>query len=405
MDLRAFLNLLIRGPSFLTGLQIKDLEFDNLEIVCFLIAGILSILIFKFILVIFGHRKHHRKISGHGTLKVYGIGLFKRLLRFVVPSLLVIPLAAFLMALAGGHKNISSVEFVQSEFRQQMVLLDCSVSIGWESNQPKKAWAELLRDGYIELLKLRASKKDRVSLWIFSQKPYLITDFVNDTDFLRDKVLKAPYVLIDPGTYKNGYSPQAVNDSRFPPLPRVILPEDKLKQLPGEGGTNLATALREMINYLDREIQDNKANKVNTTFIVVTDGAPDLPVDQELMLLKKKQIKLLVLYMHNSTYDSYLEKNGPIHSFGIEAAKKSEQAKKFQADVKKYGGRFYVAANAKEVTDMYRQIDEQEAVKYTQKIHKDRQDFSESFLMFGTSSLFFIIIIGLFFSIRKGTSP
>jgi len=399
MGLSAFFRLLVGGPAYLLNVDLKNLEFDNIQIVYILSASVLLMLLVRFLSIIIGRRKFYRKFSGHSILKSRQVGLTRRILRFVVPSTLIIPLTAFLMALAGGHKNISSVEYIQTEFRQQMVLFDGSISVGWESNEPKKAWAELMRDGYNEFLNLRAGKKDSVSLWIFSQTPFLISDFVNDTDYLRDKVFKAPYVLVDPGSFKYVYSTEATDDSRFP-IPRIILSDEKINhQLKGEGGTNLALALREMVSYLDREGDNSQAN---TTFVIVTDGAPDTPVDKELELLRKKKIKLLVLYVYNSTYDRYV---GREDGFGMEASKKIEQAKKFQLDVTKYGGRFYQATNSFELREMYRQVDAQEAVKYNQKIHKDRKDFSENFLRFGISILFFIILTGLLFSIRKGTSP
>lgn len=397
-DFSAFFNLLIRGPAYLLDIDLKNLEFDNIQIVCIFGAGILLMLLIKLLSILIGRRKHHRKVSGHLTLKNRRVGLVKRLFLYVVPSAVVIPLVAFLMALAGGHKNISSVEYVQTEFRQMMVLFDTSVSIGWESNQPKKAWAEIMRDGYNELLNRRAGKKDRVSLWIFSQTPHLVSDFVDDTDYLKDKIFKAPYVLVDPGMFNRHYSLKAAGDPSDP-RPRVILPDEKITQLKDEGGTNLASALREMTDYFDRE-GDSKHS--NTTFLVVTDGAPDTPVDKELQVLRRKKIKLVVLYMYNSTYDHYIGNKG---AFGRESAEKTKQAKQFQQDVRKYGGHFYTATNSKELREMYRQIDEQEAVRYNQKVHKDKKDFSENFLRFGVSILFFVILIGLTFSIPKGTSP
>lgn len=399
IDFSTFFRLLIRGPAYLLDIDLKSLEFDNIQIVYILGASVLLILLFKFLWVVVGRRKFFRKFSGHFILKSHQVGLVKRVLRFVVPGTVVVPLVAFLMALAGGHKNISSVEYVQTEFRQQIVLFDTSVSIGWESNVPKKAWAELLRDvGFNQYLNLRAGKKDRISLWIFSKTPHLISYFVDDTDYLKDKIFKAPYVLIDPDSFKYVYSQKAAEDPRNP-VPRIILPDEKVTTLKDEGGTNLSVALREMTEYLDNE-GDGKQS--NTSFIVVTDGAPDTSVDKELEVLKKKKIKLLVLYMYNSTYDRYVGNKGV---FGKEATEKAKQAKQFQLDVKKYGGHFYGARNLTELREMYQQIDAQEAIKYNQKIHKDKKDFSENFLRFGISILFFIILIGLSFSVRKGTSP
>lgn len=398
-DFSRFFNLLVSGPAYLLDIDLKNLEFDNIQIVCILGAGILLMLLLKLLLVMIGRRKSYRKFSGHLTLKSREVGLVKKLLLFVVPSLVVIPLVAFLLALAGGHKNISSIEYVQTEFRQMIVLFDTSVSIGWESNQPKKAWAELLRnEGYNQFLNLRTGKKDRVSLWIFSKTPYLVSDFVDDTDYLKDKIFKAPYVLVDPDSFNRYYSLKAVGDPSDP-RPRLILPDEKITLLKDEGGTNLASALREMTDYLDRE---GDSNRSNTTFLVVTDGAPDTPVDKELQVLRRKKIKLVVLYMYNSTYDRYVGNKGV---FGREAAEKTKQAKQFQQDVRKYGGHFYKATNLKELREMYRQIDAQEAVKYNQKVHEDKKDFSENFLRFGISILFFVILIGLAFSIQKGTTP
>src|SRR3989338_1536547 len=398
MDLSAFFRLLVGGPAYLLGVDLNSLKFDNIQIVGILGGSVLFILILKFLWIMIGRRKFYRKFSGHFILKSRRLGLTRKMLRFVIPCILSIPLIAFLLSLAGGHKDVSSVEYVQTEFRQQMVLFDCSISVGWESNEPKKSWAEVMRDGYIGLLNLRAGKKDYVSLWIFSRTPHLISDFANDIDYLRDKVFKAPYVLVDPGSFRYVYGPKAVVDSLYP-IPKIILPEEKVTQLSDEGGTNLASALHEMVNYLDRE---GNGNQANTTFIVVTDGAPDTPVDKELEILRKKKIKLLVIYMYNSIYDRYV---GRPDGFGREASKKIEQAKKFQLDVKKYGGHFYTATNSLELREMYQQIDAQEVVKYNQKIHNDKEDFSENFLRFGISILFFIILTGLLASIRKGTSP
>lgn len=400
LDFLAFLKLIIAGPARLFDLDWKSIEFENIQITYVLSAVILAILLLKLLFTMAGRHKFYRKYSGHFIFRSRQVGPVERASHLVMPAMLIIPLASFFIVLAGANKKINIVEYIQTEFRQQMILIDCSVSVGWESNVSGKSWAEIMRDGYGELLNLRAGKKDRVSVWIFSTKPYLVSDFITDTRYLRDRIFKAPYVLIDPYHFS---LPKMEADFLHP---KVILSENEMWKVSNEGSTNLALALQEMINYLD---WNKDSNYPNTTFIVITDGAPNHPYGQDpdllnknLELLRVKRIKLLVLYMHNSTYDRYA---GNEDRFGKQARLDIENEKKFREDVLKYGGHFFRATNLAELREMYRRIDEQETVKYSQKVYKNKIDYSENFLRFGTSALFLVILAGLLVSIRKGKSP
>lgn len=401
-DIPAFLKLLFTDSAYLAGLDWGNIEFDSIQVVYVLSLVILLVLLLKFLFVMIGRHRSYRKSSGHFIFETRQVGPAERVTSLIMPAMVIIPLAAFLIVLAGANKKINNVEYIQTEFRQQMVLIDSSISVGWESDISSKSWAEIMRDGYGELLSLRAAKKDRVSVWIFANQPWMVSDFITDTRYLRDRIFKAPYVLIDPNSF---YLPGS--KSYFPwPYPKVILPEDKIMKISGEGGTNLALALREMIKYFDWK---GEIGYSGTTFIVITDGSPNHPEDQDpellnkdLEILRKKKIKLLVLYMHNSTNDRYAGNNGP---FGKRALLEIDNEKKFREDVLKYGGQFYRASNLAELREMYRRIDEQEAVKYNQKVYKDKINYSENFLRFGTSVLFFVILAGLFSSVRRGKGP
>jgi len=390
-----FLRLLIGGINSLIDISFGAIKISDVHVLYVLGSFILLTFFVRLVTINVGRRIFKRMGSGHFIFKKSDPGPARRIFRLIVSGLTVVPLAAFLASLAGVYRDVNNIEYVQTGFRQQIVLFDNSVSAGWESDEPKKTWADLIREGYSELLNLRTGKNDRISLWVFSSNPYLISDFVTNERYLRDKIFKTPHIFIDP---KSIYLPGALSSSLLP-IPRVIVSGEKMVKIPGEGGTNLAVALDEVTDYLDRK-EDERYK--HTTFIVVTDGAPDGPVESQLQRLEKKNIRLLVLYIRNSTYDRNL---GRSDQFGLEAAQKIENAKKFKLDIVKYGGEFYQANDRAELSRIYRRIDDQETIRFNVKINKDKDDFSDNFLRFGVSVLFFAIAIGLLMLVRKGTSP
>ncbi|OGM99471.1 MAG: hypothetical protein A3B91_04145 [Candidatus Yanofskybacteria bacterium RIFCSPHIGHO2_02_FULL_41_29] len=219
--------------------QVKYSDINLAVLAGLIIFGLVSLKLLLFIL--FGRKKYTWADSGH---LIYDEsqskkGILPRIITVLPSMILVVPLVLALVAVAEPFLITSGEEKKYITARTITYLRDVSGSMG--SNIPDTAMtkAELAMNAHLKFLEMRRGKGDRTSFWLFSDSGFLINDYVVDD--------KLQYLLAYDAPWGFGSPPSSIPDSR-------------LANLGGEGGTLLNTVLMSVINQFDRDEELQKKN-------------------------------------------------------------------------------------------------------------------------------------------------
>ena len=270
--------------------------------------------------LLWGKNKFRHYYSGHEIPAEYNESkAFSRRLICVIPKTLLSLSAIFLiLAIANPYLPRTKIETIV-ESRERVELLDNSSSMGWEFGSTRKSACEIVRETHLKFLKMRQGQNDRVALWVFSNNAYIKQDFIIDDEVYKMQVEDAPCVMV----YKN-HDSLPENDPSDTYVD-IIAPQDKVKIVEGEGGTNLIGGLKAAINYFD---QRGRRDIKRKSIIIVTDAAVDADPEQEFKELKKRGIVSYMIHI----------KPNEVGERQFNNSWKIELAESLKKKVKQYGG-------------------------------------------------------------------
>ena len=302
----------------------------------------------------FGRNKFSQKYSGYFIDSFYHQGFLNRFCSFVARTIFVFGVLLLLIALSDPFISVVKTITIARESRERIDLIDVSTSKGWLFEKTDKPAGQLGREAHLNFLKMRQGKNDRVSLWLFTASAFRVENFIVDDNLYHMQVEDAPYVILDSGNPFLGVNYSVDNNCD------VTVPDDKIQFVLGEGNTRLDVGLKAVIKHFDNEGSKKIKRKA---LLIETDAAIEVPVDNELQELQKRNIILYVIHIKPNIE---CEKRGS--AFNVPAV-----VEKLKDGVEKSGGKFYNVMDKRSIEQAYRDIDKTEAdifkeIKTTNKI-------------------------------------
>lgn len=367
--------LIWRDWQDLLRADIERLNFANLSWALILGAGILVFFLGKAAWLMWRPKQYIRAHSG------YALGAWRRRWRdwlwYNWPKIIVAEAVFFLLvAIAEPFFMVPYETKRYDKFRTRLDLVDVSGSMAELFMGSDKSKAEIARAAHLQFLKMRQGQNDRTSFWIFSSHPYQVEDFVIDDELYAFQVFDAPYVLV-------GSEPTGTE-----------LVRQKTMKISGEGGTDLAVALRVVLSYFDLDAKDNEIDTANQSraLLIVTDAEADAYPEEELIALKNRNVIPYLLFV-NPRYDaSYVYGNNQVASQLVE-------------NIAGFGGRYFDVRNSDSLRQAYEEINRLEKVKVEIRWRRTQVPFFQKILSGAMAILLLSVAMGLITEAGWGTYP
>ncbi len=363
-----------------TGLvEFLDTEFGQVRyadeaFAIWLGGAIVGLLLFKIAWTALRRRKHSRHHSGHFVSYEHRRGLGVKALNTIPKLGLAVVLVCLLVAIADPF--LTSTEEVSGyvESRIRVDLVDTSGSMSWEFPGTGKSKAEVARNAHLEFLEMRAGKNDRVSLWLFSNYPYMVDDFVIDDELYYFQVYDAPYVTT-----------QRIDKA-------MMVPREKVKIIAAEGDTNIIRPLEAILRHFDNDATElTDGENQNRAVLIITDAAIDRYPEAQFQELKKRNIVPYIIFINTS-------------NLRIAGATNSHTPRLVER-VREHGGDYFDVNDPHSLASAYRAIDEREAVRVEVKYRALKVPIFMRFLLVGSMILLIVIPLGLTSELFWGTDP
>ncbi|OGN05202.1 MAG: hypothetical protein A3B99_02150 [Candidatus Yanofskybacteria bacterium RIFCSPHIGHO2_02_FULL_44_12b] len=241
----------------------------------------------KILLVLFGKKKNVLIDSGilvNSDRKNQKRFLI-RILSITPRIMLVVPLAMVILALADPFLFEVREEFKKVETRTRVEVKDISGSMTAHTQIQGVTRAQVAMEAHLEFLKMRKGKGDRVSLWVFSDSPFLIQDFILDDDAYYIQAHDAPWVT------GGGFS----SDPALPMWRQLVVN--------GQGGTELVPALKAVISQFDadEEVQrkSSRSSLGPRSLLLITDAeiSDHATVDPLINDLINRRVKIYIIFV------------------------------------------------------------------------------------------------------------
>lgn len=308
--------------------------------------------------------RQKRESSGYFKISVFRSLIPVRFLLLLSKTLLLMPVAVMLIALARPFLMTSYKETRITEHRTRVDLIDVSGSMESYFGPPNeygiftqsgKLKIEIAKESFLKFLETRRGKKDRASLWAFSDAAILVEDFVTDSELY---YFSASYFW------------------------------DQMMLAGRGGGTNLAGTLAAIYQYIlsDRKEQaalfGHEPKKERVALLMVTDAAGYQYPEQELKDLKNANVVPYLIFIKENPSISGVKSN-------------DANAKRLIDEIESYGGRYFDATNPQEMEEAYRVIDRMEAIKTKTEYLSHRIPIHKLFLALTMIGLILTIVPGI----------
>ena len=250
------------------------------------------------------------------------------------------------MALAEPFLEQTREEKKVTESRIRVDLRDGSSSMEQLFPRTSKIKAQVAAESHLEFLKMRESKNDRVSFWLFASFPHLVEDFIIDDELYYQQVEDAPW-LIWGGDIEDWFKKN----------PNWHIPKERYGIVKGDGGgTDIVLALQAIIKYFDQDEKMLKGPSANTrktkrSILVITDADVNAFPKNELEGLRKRNIRPYVIWIKSSAGSSPPE---------------------FAQRIREYGGEYFDVADENSLKRAYESINKIESteIEITRKSFK-----------------------------------
>lgn len=374
---------------------LRSIGFDNVHFqdpqFAFNTAVIIGALLLSgLVLSMFSRKKQSRMCSGHFSYRTHNWSLGDRVRQNFL-TLVLAALASLLLVvvLADPHYNRTVSQKVQLERRRIVVLIDASVSVGWEYLNANMSYADLLKSKLLNFFETRKDKNDSVSLWLFSTNAYMIRDFSSSHELRVLDLLGSADVLSYPGHSNLPGTPVQPND-----YPKIITREEKIIRKDGESGTRVDVALDAVADHFENA-DGSKFN--GEAVVVVTDAMVDKYPGEQLERLKKNSIRPYFVFMYNYVYDAFPRL--------YQSAEKKKNHKLLKENIGRFSGRMFDATNPGELDAAYSAIDNLEQSPYEETQTLDKMFLSKSVLMIDIALWFAAIASGTIARFRRNIYP
>ena len=328
----------------------------------------------------FGRDRNYRTHSGHSIKPAMRRGLFSRMVYWLPRLIFAVGTLFFLQALA---KPVipQTKERVVVNTRDRLELLDVSGSMGlpYKDRGSKISVAEVVRKSHLEFLKMRRGLNDRVSLWVFSNQPYKLEDFIVDDKVYMMQARNAPYVIVDPQYWM---------------MDSLVAPKRTQRYIQGEGWTDMKKAFDTVLKYLERE-SHGEVNQKAILFITDAGATGDKYPEEQLKDMREKGINLYMLAIRQSP------KVADLSDTKLEL----ENSRRMFRELSKYGGKYYYVEDAKGLDKIFKEINrlesvETEIIKYGTEIQVQQRPLAVGFAFISVA-----LILGLYTELFLGRHP
>ena len=256
-ELAAFLG---GGFRELVDTDVAQIRYADAGMATWLAIGVGVTAVLTMVRLAARRKRHARQHSGHVIAISHRKRLWIRLAHSVPKLLLGAALALLVVSVADPFLTATEEVSGYVESRIRIDLVDTSGSMAWEFPDTTKSKAEVARDAQSRVPRDAARKRTTASaLWLFSTYPYMVDNFVIDDELYYFQVWDAPYVMMQ----------------RFDNTLKLV-PRDKVKLIPAEGGTNIVGALQGIVNQFDQdEAAVGLGANQNRAVLIITDAAVD----------------------------------------------------------------------------------------------------------------------------------
>ena len=366
-ELGAFLE---GGIRELLETDFAQIRYGDVGMATWLAIGVGVALALTMVRLAAKRKRYVRQHSGHIIAVSHRKRLWIRLAHSAPKLLLAAALVLLVVSVADPFLTATEEVSGYVESRVRIDLVDTSGSMAWEFPDTKKSKAEVARAAHLEFLDMRREKNDRVSLWLFSTYPYMVDDFVVDDELYYYQVWDAPYVMT-----------QRLDNTL------KLVPRDKVKIIPAEGGTNLVGALQGIVKQLDRdETAVGQGANRNRAVLIITDAAVDEFPDAEFAALNRRNIVPYIIYINTS---------------GARPA----TVPQLVSQIQDYGGAYFDVTDEDSLAKAYRAIDEHETVRVELRHRALKVPIYSRFLLVAMGLLAVGIPMGFVTELLWGTSP
>src|SRR3989344_1319722 len=327
--------------------------------------------------MLWGRNKFRHNYAGHEIPAEYdeSASLLRRLICAFPKFLLGLSAVFLLITLANPYLPRTKIETIV-ESRERAELIDISSSMGWPFGNSGKSACEVARDAHLRFLRMRRGQNDRVSLWVFSNNPYMREGFIIDDDVYMMQVEDAPCVMVNRAHWslpENDINDQYLDN---------IVPRDKVKIIETEAATNLIGGLRAVIKYFDEEGRKDIRRK---SLLIVTDAAVEADPETEFMELRKRNIIPYMIHV----------KPNEIGERQFNASWKLETAELTKQRVRQYGGVVFDVSDRASAERAYAEINRLETAPFDIVRHLFRVLIFQRPLMVALVLSFFAMILGV----------
>ena len=368
-----FIAFVWRGLLDLSRTDMSQVRYENVALARPLLAIVLVAMAITLLRLALRRRRHFRSHSGHLIGRQHQRGFVSRIV-YGIPALAVAAAVALLLVASAGPFLAATEEYGGSvDSRARVDLVDVSGSMSWEFPGTRKSKAQVAREAHLKFLNLRRGKSDRVSLWLFSTYPYMVDDFVTDDELYYFQAADAPYVMTS-----------VVQQW-------MIVPREKIRVIPAEGDSNIARPLQAIIRQFDQEeASSGVRGGDHRAILIITDGAvSEFPAD-ELLELKKRNVRPYIIYISA----------GP----GREVLLPGDAPPLIQ-QIRAYGGDYFDIQDPASLTQAFEAIDAREAVRYEVRHRVLQVPIHARFLAAALSLLLVGVPLGLMAELIGGTYP
>ncbi len=366
-ELAAFLG---GGFRELVDTDVAQIRYADVGMATWLAVGVGVAAVLTLVRLAARRKRHVRQHSGHLIAASHRKRLWIRLAHSVPKLLLGAALVVLVVSVADPFLTATEEVSGYIESRIRIDLVDTSGSMAWEFPDTTKSKAEVARNAHLEFLEMRRDKNDRVALWLFSTYPYMVDDFVIDDELYYFQVWDAPYVMM-----------QRLDNTL------KLVPRDKVKLIPAEGGTNIVGALQGIVKQFDQdEAAVGLGANQNRAVLIITDAAVDEFPDAEFAALNRRNIVPYMIYINTS-------------------GRRPATVPQLVSQIQEYGGDYFDVTDEDSLAQAYQAIDERETVRVELRHRALKVPIYSRFLLVAMGLLAVAIPMGFVAELLWGTSP
>ncbi|OHB21332.1 MAG: hypothetical protein A2939_01200 [Parcubacteria group bacterium RIFCSPLOWO2_01_FULL_48_18] len=282
------LELFIRHVKFLSGVDLEEVMFGSPKLAMFgVIALVIAILIKRAV-----RSPRTRRQSGHSYTKRRWYAFIGKTAKTVALACF-IPAAFFLLVAAADPYIKRGVYEQRIPYREVCYVIDASGSMAFPFAGTNRSLAEVIWTSLYKTLAKRIGKNDRACLFIFSDSPHKIEDFITDGTVFLMRAFDAPWIAVGrlhpllvlrgkvPGATVDSLEGMAFGDSPIP-TGRIGIVGEGIS-----GGTNLVRVLDALHLYLT---SGGASDTLERGVVVITDAAVNKVPRAQLEKLKQARV-------------------------------------------------------------------------------------------------------------------